>query len=328
MEFKDYYRVLGVPKDASAEDIKRARRKLARKYHPDVSKEPDAAERMKEVNEAYEVLGDAEKRAAYDQLGERYRAGQEFRPPPDWDAGFEFSGAPGAGHGAGEFSDFFDTLFGGLGRRARAGGAGHAARGEDHHAKILIDLEDAWRGASRQISLHAPEVDAAGHVHLKERILNIMIPKGIRAGQMIRLAGQGHPGFGGAPAGDLYLEVQFRPHPLYRVEERDLYLDLPVTPWEAALGANVRVPTPDGALEMRIPPDSANGRTLRLKGRGLPGNPPGDLYVQLSVVLPEAGSEQAKQIYETMARELAFNPRRHLGCDHDRYHHDQRRMPG
>ena len=314
MEFKDYYLILGVAKDASAEDIKRARRKLARKYHPDVSKEPDAAERMKEINEAYEVLGDAEKRAAYDQLGERYRAGQEFRPPPDWDAGFEFSGAPGAGHGSGDFSEFFESLFGGLGGRARrAGGAAHAARGEDHHAKILIDLEDAWRGASRQISLRAPEVDAAGHVHLKERVLNITIPKGIRAGQMIRLAGQGHPGFGGAPAGDLYLEVQFRPHPLYRVEERDLYLDLPVTPWEAALGASVRVPTPDGALEMRIPPDSANGRTLRLKGRGLPGQPPGDLYVRLSVVLPPAGNEKAKQIYETMARELAFNPRRHLG---------------
>jgi len=311
VEFKDYYRILGVARDASAEEIKRARHKLARKYHPDVSKEPDAAERMKEVNEAYEVLGDAEKRTAYDQLGERYHAGQEFRPPPDWDAGFEFSGAPGAGHGAGDFSDFFETLFGGLGRRARS--AGQAARGEDHHAKIVIDLEDAWRGGSRQISLRVPEVDASGHVHLKERVLNITIPKGIRASQMIRLAGQGHPGVGGTPAGDLYLEVQFRPHPLYRVEERDLYLDLPVTPWEAALGTNVRVPTPDGAVEMHIPPNSANGRTLRLKGRGLPGNPPGDLYVRLNVVLPEADSEQAKQIYETMARDLAFNPRRHLG---------------
>jgi len=316
MEFKDYYKILGVARDASADEIKRARRKLARKYHPDVSKEPDAAERMKEINEAHEVLGDPEKRAAYDQIGQQWSGGQEFRPPPGWDAGFEFSGGPGVGAGA-DFSEFFESLFGGLrGQRTgrtHAPAHGFAARGEDHHAKILIDLEDAFHGGRRQISLHAPETDASGHVRLKERVLEIGIPKGVREGQMIRLAGQGHPGMGGLPAGDLYLEVHFRPHPLYRIDGRDLYLTLPVAPWEAALGEMVRVPTPEGAVEMRIPPGSANGRKLRLKGRGLPGKPPGELYAVLDVVLPDAGSARAQDIYRTMAREMAFNPRASLG---------------
>jgi curved DNA-binding protein len=316
MEFKDYYKILGVARDASADEIKRARRKLARKYHPDVSKESDAAERMKEINEANEVLGDPEKRAAYDQIGQQWSGGQEFRPPPGWDAGFEFSGGPDMGAGA-DFSEFFESLFGGLrGQRTgrtHAQAHGFAARGEDHHAKILIDLEDAFHGGRRQISLRAPETDAGGHVRLKERVLEISIPKGVREGQMIRLAGQGHPGMGGLQAGDLYLEVHFRPHPLYRIDGRDLYLTLPVAPWEAALGETVRVPTPEGAVEMRIPPGSANGRKLRLKGRGLPGKPPGDLYAMLDVVLPDAGSARAQDIYRTMARELAFNPRAALG---------------
>jgi curved DNA-binding protein len=322
VEFKDYYAALGVSPEASAEDIKRARRKLARKFHPDLNKGPEATERMKEVNEAYEVLGDAEKRAAYDKLRKGgYRAGEEFRPPPNWDEGFEFSG-DGFGGDAGEFSDFFESLFGGLrgGHATRSTpGAGRKARrftaaGEDHHAKILIDLEDSFAGARRQIGLSAPEMDEEGRVRVRERVLDVSVPKGIRAGQMLRLPGQGHPGVGGGAPGDLYLEVQFRPHALYRVDGADLTLDLPVAPWEAALGKAVRVPTPTGPVEMQIPPDSQNGRTLRLRGRGLPTAQPGDLYVQLKVVLPQATSARARELYETMARELAFDPRADLGA--------------
>jgi curved DNA-binding protein len=314
VQFKDYYSALGVAPDASADEIKRARRKLARKFHPDLSKEPNAAERMKEVNEAYEVLGDPEKRAAYDKVRTGQRPGEEFRPPPGWDEGFEFSGS-GLGGDDGRFSDFFESLFGGM--RGRAGqqgpSRGFAARGNDHHARIAIDLEDAFTGARRQISLQAPEWDASGRVRLRERVLDVSIPKGIRAGQLLRLPGQGEPGIGDAPPGDLYLEVQFHPHPLYRIEGSDLYLDLPVTPWEAALGAGVRVPTPAGPVELTIPPNSAGGRKLRLRGRGLPAASPGDLYAVLKIVLPDASSPKARELFETMARELAFDPRKHLG---------------
>lgn len=315
MQYKDYYGILGVGRDASADEIKRAWRKLARKYHPDVSKEPDAAERMKEVNEAYEVLGDEKKRGAYDQIGQDWRAGQEFRPPPNWDTGFEFFGGPGAASRTGsDYSDFFESLFGGM--RARAGGRtqGSSGRGEDHHAKIVVDLDDALRGAMRQVALRTPQPDASGVVRLAERVLNVRIPKGVRDGQMIRLAGQGNPGSAGGPAGDLYLEVSYRPHRLYRPEGRDLYLTLPVTPWEAALGATLRAPTPEGSVDLHLPPNTANGRKLRLKGRGLPGNPAGDLYVIVQVVLPEANTEKARQLYTTMARELAFDPRKDMGA--------------
>ena len=313
MEFKDYYKIMGVDRNATQDEIKRAYRKLARKYHPDVSKEPDAEARFKEVGEAYEVLKDPEKRAAYDQLGANWKAGQEFHPPPGWDAGFEFSGGGFTGGDTSAFSDFFEALFG-----RGFGGATHRrstfrAKGEDHHAKILVDLEDAFHGANRTITLQIPEVDAHGHVRTRQRSLKVHIPKGIRQGQHIRLAGQGAPGIGGAPAGDLYLEVEFRPHPFYRVEGRDLYLDLPIAPWEAALGAKVKVPTPGGVVDLKIPPNSKSGRKLRLKGRGIPGKPPGDLYVVLQIVTPPAESEKAKALYRRMAEELAFNPRARLG---------------
>lgn len=319
MEYKDYYKILGVARNATQDEIKRAYRKLARKYHPDVSKEADAEAKFKEVGEAYEVLKDPEKRAAYDQLGADWKAGQEFRPPPGWDAGFEFSGGGFTGGDASAFSDFFETLFGrGYGgmHGGHAGGRSGfraQARGEDHHAKVMIDLEDAYSGATRSITLRVPEVDAQGRVHTRERTLNVRIPKGIKEGQHIRLAGQGAPGMGGAPAGDLYLEVTFRPHPLYRVEGRDVYLDLPIAPWEAALGATVKVPTPAGVVDMKIPPGSASGRKLRLKGRGIPAAPPGDFYVVLQVVVPPADTERAKSLYREMERELAFNPRQRLG---------------
>ena len=220
MEFRDYYQILDVAKTATAEEIKKAYRKQARKYHPDVSKEPDAETRMKEVNEANAVLSDPEKRAAYDQAGSRYRPGEEFQPPPDWGTGFEFSGdgTHGAYGDSAEFSDFFSSLFGQAGGGRGAGE--HRARGGDHHAKVMIELADAYHGAIQTITLRGARLDPAGHVVTEERTLKVQIPKGVREGQHIRLAGQGSPGFGGGAAGDLYLEVHFRPDPRYRVEGR------------------------------------------------------------------------------------------------------------
>jgi curved DNA-binding protein len=319
LDFKDYYAALGVAKDATADDIKKSFRKLARKYHPDVSKEPDAEARMKEVNEAYTVLSDPEKRAAYDQLGQAYRPGQDFRPPPDWDAGFEFTGRGGPGAEAGDardFSDFFAELFGRMGARgARARGAPYAeegfhARGEDHHAKILVDLEDVYRGASRQISLRVPRIDAEGRLLLETRTLNVQIPKGLREGQLMRLGGQGGPGLGEGAAGDLLLEVHFKPHAHYQVQGADVTMALPVAPWEAALGAVVALTLPDGSkLNVRIPPGAQSGRQLRVRGKGIPSSPPGDLLLDVRVVVPPADTPRAKELYEAMARELAFDPR-------------------
>jgi len=315
MEFKDYYKIMGVARDATQDEIKRAYRKLARKYHPDVSKEPDAEARFKEVGEAYEVLKDPEKRVAYDQLGAKWQEGQEFRPPPDWDAGFEFSGGGYTAAGGQDHSSFFEELFG----RRGAAGAGRARtfrmRGEDHHAKVLIDLDDSFSGATRSITLRMPELTGDGHVITRDRTLNVRIPQGIRPGQQIRLAGQGGPGAGGGAAGDLYLEVEFRDHPLYKIDGSDLYLDLPVAPWEAALGASVQAPTPSGVVALRIPANSSQGRKLRLAGRGLPGKTPGDLYVVLQVSLPPADSDAARKLYQDMKDQLGFNPRATLGVN-------------
>jgi curved DNA-binding protein len=303
MQFKDYYAVLGVARDASADEIKKAFRKLARKYHPDVSKEKDAEARMKDVNEAYAVLSDPEKRAAYDQLGQGYQPGQDFRPPPDWDAGFEFSGRGFTAEEAAGFSDFFEQLFGRMGGRGFAyTHHGGRVQGEDHHAKVLLDLEDAFTGATRQITLRVPQMDAQGRVVLTTRTLNVKIPKGIKAGQVIRLAGQGAPGLGGGPAGDLLLEVQFKPHPRFRVEGRDLYMTLPVAPWEAALGAVVDVALPGGQVKVRIPAGAQSGRQLRVRGKGIPGEPPGDLLLTLEVMLPPADTPAARQFYEPKKR--------------------------
>lgn len=316
MQFKDYYQILGVARDEAADNIKKAFRKLARKYHPDISKEPDAEARMKEINEANAVLSDPEKRAAYDQLGKGYQPGQDFRPPPDWDAGFEFSG-PGSGSGdsraAGDYSDFFAELFGRMGGQRgpfHAGRASVDARGEDHHAKVLLDIEDAYTSPSRQISLRVPQVDGSGHVQLTTRTLNVKIPKGVHEGQVIRLAGQGAPGLGNAPPGDLMLEVHFRPHGRFTADGRDLHLTLPVAPWEAALGSVITVDLPQGQVKVRIPEGAQSGRQLRVRGKGLPDNPPGDLLLNIQVILPPADSPRAKEIYETMQRELAFDPRR------------------
>jgi len=311
MKFRDYYRILGVERTASADEIKKHYRQLARKYHPDVSKEPDADARMKEVNEAYAVLSDTERRAAYDQLGHQYQTGQDFRPPPDWDAGFEFSGHGIPPENAADFSDFFAELFSHIGGARRRGGpGGPQARGQDHHARIVIDLDDAWTGSTRQISLRVPQAGPDGRLMLVTRTLNVKIPQGVREGQLIRLGGQGAPGADGGAAGDLYLEVHFHPYPRFRVEGRDLHLDLPVAPWEAALGATIAIALPAGhQVKVRIPEGAQSGRELKVRGKGIPGDSPGDLYLTIEVVLPDASRPQARQIYETMQRELAFNPR-------------------
>jgi len=315
MDFKDYYKIMGIERDASQDEIKRAYRKLARKYHPDVSKEADAEIRFKEVGEAYEALKDPEKRAAYDQLGANWKAGQDFHPPPDWDAGFEFSGGGYTGGNASDYSDFFESLFG-QGFGAAQSGRPHAgfhSRGNDHHAKVLIDLEDAYHGATRSITLQAPELDSHGHVSTTQRTLNVKIPKGVKQGQRIRLSGQGSPGMGKGQAGDLYLEIEFNPHSIYKVDGHDVYLDLPVTPWEAALGASIKVPTPDGQVDLKIAQGTTSGRKLRLKARGIPGKPSGDLYVVPQITLPPADSDAARELYQKMEQELAYNPRSKLG---------------
>jgi curved DNA-binding protein len=320
MEFRDYYKILGVERSASADQIKTAYRRLARKYHPDVSKEPNAEARFKEMQEAYEVLRDPEKRAAYDQLGSDWKSGQSFHPPPDWGRGFEFSGRPAGGGGgrqyyagraaggtAGEedFSDFFSSLFGGGSPFAGAARGG----GRDHHARIDITLEEAYRGTTRMLELKRPEVKPDGSVELRSHTVRVTIPAGVSEGQLIRLAGQGGPATGPGNAGDLYLETHILPDKLFALDNRDVTITLPVAPWEAALGASVMVPTLGGPVEMRIPAGAQSGQKLRLRGRGLPGPSPGDQYVQLKVVLPPADSAQAKALYEDMRSKLGFDPR-------------------
>lgn len=316
MEYRDYYQILGVERGADQDAIKRSYRKLARKYHPDVSKESDAEAKFKELNEAYEVLKDPEKRAAYDQLGNNWQAGQDFRPPPGWDQGFEFHGGGYTQVDPEQFSDFFESLFGrgGFGSQGFQHAGGRNRRGENTHAKILIDLEDAYKGATRTLALRHSEIGADGRPQIRERAINVKIPKGIAPGQQIRLSGQGEAGLGGAGAGDLYLEVEFKPHAFYHLDGKTVYLDLPVTPWEAALGATVRAPTPTGAVDLRIPPNSRAGSKLRLKGRGLPSKEPGDLFVVLQIALPPADSETAKTAYRQMEKAFNFEPRTGLGA--------------
>ena len=313
MEFKDYYKTLGVDKTADDAAIKKAYRKLARKYHPDVSKERDAETRMKEINEAREVLSDVEKRAAYDSLGSGHQGGENFNPPPGWDAGYEFSGrggGGGSGRGPEDFSDFFSSIFGNAGRSdGNSRRSAQSMQGEDHHAKVVIDLADAYTGSARVITLRAAKLDDAGHVVNEERTLNVKIPKGVKAGQHIRLAGQGSAGYGGGAAGDLFLEMNFTADQRYRVDGRDVTQIVPITPWEAMLGAAIEVETPSGHVQVKVPPNSQTSRKLRLKGRGIPGVPPGDLYLELTVVLPSADTDKSRELYAAMAREMDFNPR-------------------
>ena len=331
MEYRDYYQIMGVARTATADEIKKSYRRLARKYHPDVSKEKDAEKRFKEVQEAYEVLKDPEKRAAYDQLGSDYKQGQQFRPPPDWGSGFEFRGGPrqgraraGASHteefeDAEGFSDFFSSLFGqrgfgggGAGGGNPFGGAG-ARAARDHHARVDIDLEEAYSGTTRTLELKRPDLKPDGTLDLKTHTVKVTIPAGVTEGQLIRLAGQGEQSTGGGKPGDLYLEVHMKPNRLFQLDGRDVTLTLPITPWESALGATVTVPTLGGGVDMRIPPNSQSGQKLRLRGRGLPGQTPGDQYIQLKIVVPPANTPEAKAVFEDMKQKLNFNPRADLG---------------
>jgi curved DNA-binding protein len=318
VEYKDYYQTLGLTKTASQDDIEKAYRKLVRKYNPDVSEHKDADAKTKELNEAYGVLGDAETRAAYDELGQGQRAGEEFRPPPEWGAEYDF--------GTSDPGDIFANMFAHTGRRkgarggADAGGARGPSRmpGKDIHAAITIDLHDAYLGTTRTVSLRVPQHDGQGRATLQDKALSVTIPKGVTPGQQLRMQGQGHPGVGGGAAGDLYLEIALAPDARYRVEGADVYQNVPVAPWEAALGAGISVPTPSSTVEVTVPAGSQSGRKLRLKGRGIPavvaGHPqPGDLYLILDVVLPPATSARARELYEAMARDLAFNPRERMG---------------
>jgi len=313
MEYKDYYKTLGVERGASTAEIRAAYRRLARKYHPDVSKAPDAEARFKAVNEAHEVLKDPAKRRAYDQLGQGWRPGQDFRPPPDW----ERRGRPGGhpGFNGGSFSDFFESLFGGAPPRGARGprDGGHARAGEDERAKILVSLEDAYHGAVRTLQLQVPEIGPRGQVVSRSRALKVRIPPGVTQGRQIRLNGQGGPGRGGGAPGDLYLEADLPRHPYYRAEGRDIYLDYPIAPWEAALGATLKVPTLGGEVDLKIRSGSQSGLKMRLKGRGLPGDPPGDQYLVLKIVTPPAADDRGRALYERMAREIPFDPRSHLG---------------
>ncbi len=307
MEFKDYYDVLGVKRDADADAIKTAFRKAARKYHPDINDSAEAEARFKDVNEAYEVLKDPERRAAYDQLGQDPQQGQgSYQPPPGWDEGFSFSQGGPQDHEA--FSDFFETLF----RRGAGPAEGmRQARGSDSHGRIEISIEDAYRGAERKLSLRTPVMGPNGQVTLQDRVISVHVPKGVIAGQHIRLPGQGQPG--GGAAGDLFLEVTFAAHPVFRPDGKDLYLELPIAPWEAALGGHVVMPTPDGKVDLRIPKNARSGQKLRLKGKGLPGHPSGDIFATLKIINPKVETDEARAFFQRMAKEMPFDPRAHLG---------------
>lgn len=315
MEYKDYYRILGVERDATQEQIKQAYRKGARKYHPDLNKSPEAEKKFKELGEAYEVLKDPEKRAAYDQFGGKWQNGQDFKPPPNWDTGFEFRGTGYTGADPTGFSDFFESLFGR--NRFHSSSSRFSTfqvKGEDQHAKIALNLSDAFRGVRQTITLKRRTTDHAGNVFTAPHTLHVVIPKGIIEGQSIRLEGQGLPGFGGGPPGDLYLEIAFREDPVFHAEKRNIHMTLPITPWEAALGATLPVPTLGGKVQLKIPAGTQGGRKLRLKGKGLcSGTKSGDQIITLRIVVPEAVTEEQKELYAAMARLMPTNPRAKLG---------------
>jgi curved DNA-binding protein len=299
MKYKDYYAILGVQRGASDDDIKKAYRKLARKYHPDVSKEKNAEEKFKEVSEAYETLKDAEKRAAYDQLG-RYQAGQEFRPPPDWEKRFG-----GQFEESVDLSDLFEHILGGRGRGRPGGRQGFAARGGDFEGKARITLEQAARGTELELSMRGAQGTES---------VRVRVPKGVTDGQRLRVPGKGMPGWNGGPRGDLYLHIELEPHARFRTSGHDLYLELPLSPSEAVLGASVEVPTLDGRIALNVPAGSRAGQKLRIAGRGLPKpkEGAGDLYCVLTIVTPPSPGEREKALYRELGEASSFDPRAHL----------------
>jgi len=308
MKYKDYYEILGVKREAGADEIKKAYRKLAQKYHPDVTKDPAGEEKFKEVGEAYETLKDPEKRAAYDQLG-TYRPGEDFRPPPGWDTQYADSGF--------SFEDLdLGDLFAGLRGRHRGGSGAGAVRmpGQDYEVAAHISLEDAHRGTEVELNLAVPEFDDQGRIRRVSRTFKVRVPKGATDGQRLRLAGKGGKGLNGGRDGDLYINIALHPHPLYRVTGHDLYLDLPLAPWEAVLGGVVEVPTLGGAVELKVPANTRAGQQLRLSKRGLPkpGGGDGDLYAIVQIVVPTAATEREREIYKQLAAGSAFNPRGHF----------------
>jgi len=300
MEYKDYYKILGVERDASEADIKKSYRRLARKYHPDVSKEPDAETRFKELGEAYEVLKDVQKRQSYDQLGANWKAGQDFNPPPGWDSsGFGGFGNHASGfNNTSGFSDFFESMFGADFAQS-AGGGQHAFRqaGQDQTAKIDVSIRHAFNGVNRAIRLSGG------------KSLQVKIPKGITTGKKIRLGGQGSPGVNGGANGDLYLEVTVVNDAEFELKGKDIYVNVNIAPWEAALGEKVPVTTLDGQVEIKIPANSKSGRKMRLAGKGMPGNPAGDLYVCLMISTPAADNDEQKEFYQQMKSKFSFDPR-------------------
>lgn len=339
VKYRDYYEILGVKRDASEEEIKKAYRKLARKYHPDINKDPEAENRFKEINEAHEVLSDPEKRKRYDTLGSNWHTGQDFTPPPGWEnAQFHFGRGDGPrgfefhsfGGGSG-FSDFFEALFGGggfenlfesqAGTRSRTRSrpfthnhAQPASTGQDAEVDLEISLEDAYHGTQKSIALHVQEPDEQGRWISKRKHIDVKIPAGTRDGTRIRLRGQGGKGSHGGPDGDLYIKIRLAKHPLFRVEDFNLEADLPITPWEAALGANVQASTLDGRVTVHIPAGSNSGQRLRLKGKGLPmkGGKRGDQYLRLQIAVPNTLSAEEKELYQKLAHISKFDPRRSM----------------
>ncbi len=315
MEFKDYYKILGIEPDADQKAVKTAYRRLARKYHPDVSKVSDAEKRFKEVSEAYEVLADEKKRAEYDQLREYRSSGGGFEPPPGWESA---AGGAGPGPGTADFSDFFSSIFGGGFRRGPGSERGphssedfYSTRGRDLEIEMPVFLEETLEDNSKQIAYDLPRHDEHGRVQDQRKTLNVKIPAGVGDGERIRLKGQGGPGFGNGAPGDLYLRIRLVPHPLFDVLGRDLNLTVPIAPWEAALGSKITVPTLDGRIQLTIKPGSQAGQRLRIRGKGLKSRKgQGDLYAVLKVVMPDSVPESAKALWEQLAEANAFDPRR------------------
>jgi curved DNA-binding protein len=314
MEYKDYYKIMGLKREASQDEIKNSYRKLARKYHPDVSNENDAEGKFKDLAEAYKVLKDPKTRATYDRLDPNQASWQKDNTQPDQDRSFEYSHHESSDINGQNFSDFFEQLFGQKNQHGSSNyGTQFNSRGADNHAKVNVDIQDAFSGATRSIQLQTQEMDAYGQMQVVNRTLNIKIPKGIKDGQQIRLAGQGTTGIGKGVKGDLYLEVHFNAHPFYQLDQRNLHMQLAVAPWEVALGATVPLPTPNGVVDLKISAGSNSGSKLRLKGRGIPGDPAGDIYVTLSIVTPPTTNEADKALYKEMANTMAFNPRIKMG---------------
>lgn len=306
MEYKDYYKVMGLEKTASQEDIKRTYRKLARKYHPDVSKEDNAESKFKELGEAYEVLKDPEKRRKYDEFG------QYWKEPERASGGQQQQYHYADEAGAADFEEFINSIF-----RQRQQQEHHRhERGQDVHAMLSISLEDSFSGAEKILQLQVPVVDKHGYASYQTRAIKVKIPKGIEDKQQIRLKGQGDKGHG-QHAGDLYIEISIAPHPMFQLVKKDVYLELPISPWEATLGATVTVPTLAGPVKLKIPKLSQSGKQMRLKGRGLPGSVPGDQILKLQIVIPHTENETMTRLYEEMSRSVNFNPREKLGVNND-----------